>query len=124
ARASASGISRSSSAARRKRGDQDGLPLRIAGTGKGPAPGCGQRPRSDLTGLAPAALVLLANDLRVRHGAHDRPDLDLLVALDGRLVRAAVLLAPHEDHLVADVDVRIDRAERQHRALVVAVAGE
>src|SRR5690606_17668209 len=77
-----------------------------------------------LTGLAPAALVLLANDLRVRHGAHDRPDLDLLVALDGRLLRAAVLLAPHEDHLVADVDVRIDRAERQHRALVVAVAGE
>src|SRR5690606_32773642 len=87
-----------------------------------------QRPRtacrSDLSGPAPAALVLLANDLRVRDRAHDRPDGQLLVALDGRLSRAAVLLTPHERDLLADLHVRVDRAEREHRPLVVAVAGE
>src|SRR5690606_3208623 len=93
-------------------------------TRAGLLPGATASSGLDLPGAAPAALVLLANDLRVRHRAHDRADCDLLVALDGRLPRAAVLLAPEERDLVADLDVRIHRAERQHRALVVAVARE
>src|SRR5690606_19933356 len=93
-------------------------------TRAGLLPGATASSGLDLPGAAPAALVLLANDLRVRHRAHDRANADLLVALDGRLPRAAVLLAPHERDLVADLDIRIDGAERQHRALVVAVACE
>src|SRR5690606_36474143 len=93
-------------------------------TRAGLLPGATASSGLDLARAAPAALVLLANDLRVRDRAHDRANADLLVAFDGRLLRAAVLLAPHERDLVADLDIRIDGAERQHRALVVAVAGE
>src|SRR6516225_6338982 len=73
---------------------------------------------------APTLGVRLARDLRVRHRAHDRTHLELLVRLDRNLLRAAVLLAPDQRHLGADLDVRIDDAEREHRALVVAVARE
>src|SRR5690606_33879990 len=64
----------------------------------------------DLTSPAPAALVLLANDLGVRHGADDRADSDLLVALDRSLLRAPVLLSPDQRNLVADLDVGVHRA--------------
>ena len=42
------------------------------------------------------------------HRADDRADLDLLVPLDDRLRRAAVLLAPHEHDLGAELDVGVD----------------
>src|SRR5690349_18852658 len=73
---------------------------------------------------APAGRVSLADELGIRNGADRRADVELLVTLDGDLLRAAVRLAPHERDLVAELHVRIDDAEREHRPLVVAVAGE
>src|SRR5690606_26017157 len=97
--------------------EQPGKPNRTTGT-------CAVRALElDLAG-PPALGVALAHDLRVRHGAHDRANLDLPVPLYGRLLRAAAFLAPNERDLGADLDVRIADAERQHRALVVAVARE
>src|SRR5688500_17916908 len=51
-------------------------------------------------------------------------DLDLLVAFHRGLLRAAAFLAPQQLHFVAELDVRVDDGEREHRALVVAVAAE
>src|ERR1051325_5641073 len=62
--------------------------------------------------------VRRAGDLGVRHRADGDANLGLLVRLDGALLRAAVLLAPHQRELFANLDIRIDDAERQHRALV------
>src|SRR6185295_13086257 len=73
---------------------------------------------------APALVVAGLRLLAVRHRADDGADLDLLVALDGGLLRAAAFLAPHQLDFVAELDVRVDDAERKHRALVVAVAAE
>src|SRR6188474_3165525 len=85
------------------------------------ANGAGLRPTSGTR--APAGRVGLADELRIRHGADSRADVELLVPLDRRLVRAAVGLAPNERHFVAELYVRVDDAEREHRLLVVAVAG-
>ena len=53
---------------------------------------------------APALVVGGPDDLRVRNGADDRADVDLLVRIDGQLARAAVRLAPDDVHLGADLD--------------------
>src|SRR5262249_34764301 len=64
-----------------------------------------------------------ANHVRVRHRADDRAHLRLHVRLDGRLRRAAALLAPDERDLGARLRVlRIDDREREHLPLVRAVA--
>src|SRR5581483_7532994 len=73
---------------------------------------------------APALRVRRPRHLRVRAGADDGADLRLHVPLHHRLRRAAALLAPGEDDLVPELDVVVDVAEREVRALVVAVAGE
>ena len=73
---------------------------------------------------APAGRVRRARDLRVRARADDRAELDLHVPLDHRLRRAAAFLAPDERHLGAELDVGVDDRQREHRALVVRVAGE
>src|SRR6187549_2160935 len=94
---------------------QDRSPLKFAN---------GARLRSTSGTRAPAGRVGLADELGIRNGADCRADVELLVALDGDLLRAAVGLAPHERHLVAELHAWVDDAERQHRLLVVAVAGE
>src|ERR1700733_12935745 len=72
---------------------------------------------------APAFRVVLAGLARVRHRRHGGAHLDLLVrAPDGRLERPAVRLAPDQRDLGADLDRRVDDAERKLLALVVAVA--
>ncbi len=66
----------------------------------------------------------LARRQGVRYRAHDGAYFDLQVLLDGGLAGAAVLLAPKHLHLIADLHIRIDRGEREHRTFVVAVAGK
>ncbi len=65
-----------------------------------------------LAGRAPAVGIGRAGDVRVRHRRDDRLDLGLHVRLDGRLRGAAVGLAPHQRHFLAELDVaRIDHGE-------------
>ena len=66
--------------------------------------------RSALT-RAPARVIALARRLRVRGGSDPHPDLELLVGLDGGLVRPAALLTPDECQDVADLDLRVDDPE-------------
>src|SRR5579875_2160254 len=73
---------------------------------------------------APALVVSLARVPRIGHRGDLHPHLELFVALDGGLLRAAVLLAPDEREHIADVDVGIDDAQRERAALVEAVAAE
>src|SRR5688500_2101169 len=73
---------------------------------------------------APAFGVRGARLLRVGHRADDGADLDLAVPLHRRLARAAAGLAPRRAHFVARLDVGVDDADREHRALVGAVARE
>src|SRR5690625_4879697 len=73
---------------------------------------------------APAALVLRTSDGGVGHGAHHDTSFELLVALDGGLAGAAVLLAPHDLELGAFGHVVVHGRQRQATAFVVAVAGE
>src|SRR6476619_3387468 len=80
--------------------------------------------RSDGRLRPPALGVRRACNLAVRARADDRADLDLHVALDDRLRRAAALLAPDDRDLVAELHVVVHDRKREHRALVVAVAGE
>src|ERR1700761_4621334 len=76
-------------------------------------------------GQPPAFRVVLAGLARVRHRRARGAHFALLVrALTGRLLRAAVRLAPDQRDLGADLDRRVDDAERELLALVVAVAGE
>src|SRR6478609_9407152 len=73
---------------------------------------------------APALVVSGLRLLGVGCRADDGADLGLLVALHRGLLAAAVLLAPYQLHFRAERNVGIDDAEREHRALVVAVAAE
>ena len=63
---------------------------------------------------APALVVGLARGAS-RTGVAEtlHAHLELLVALDGGLLGAAVLLAPHQRQHVADIDIRVDDAQRQ-----------
>ena len=73
--------------------------------------------------LAPAEVgVFRARHLAVRHRADRRADLHLHVALDRRLRRAAVLLAPHEGDALAWLGLRT-RSEGG-RALVASVRSD
>src|SRR5690606_21957663 len=103
------GIRRAGQRAQKERG---ALPPPFRALRDGPASGL-------LLRRTPAFRVGLADDLRVRDRAHGGADLDLLVRLDRDFLRAAVLLAPDERDLAALGNVRVDDAERQHRALVV-----
>src|SRR5262249_52448588 len=76
-------------------------------------------------GRTPTLMVGFARLLAIR----GRTDLDahfqLLVTFNGGLLRAAVFLAPDQRQLGAWLCVLLfDEAERQHLALVEAVAGE
>src|SRR5947207_13700834 len=73
---------------------------------------------------APALVVGGLRLLGVGRRADDSADLRLPVPLDRGLLRAATFFAPEDLHLGAERDVRVDDAEREHRALVVAVAAE
>src|SRR5687768_9361580 len=73
---------------------------------------------------APALMVRLTSVARIWHGRDFDADLALLVALDRGLPGPAVLLAPDQGEHIAFVDVRVDDAQRQAAAFVVAVAGE
>src|SRR5580692_1080226 len=88
-------------------------------------PAGGRPQRSGLAGQSPALRVVLAGLGRERHRRDGGADLHLLVRpLDGGLERAAVRLTPNERHLGPDLDGRVDDAERELEALVVAVPGE
>ena len=67
---------------------------------------------------APTLVVSLARLLRIGHRGHLHTDLELLVAFDRALASAAILLAPEERELFADLDVGIDNSQRERRALV------
>src|SRR5688572_8901107 len=85
----------------------------------------GSRVLGRRAGGTPAGLVRLAHFARVRHRRDRRPDLELAVALDRGLLRAAARLTPHErDRRAGRGDRFVDDAERQLPAFVVAVAGE
>src|SRR5207244_11749572 len=76
-------------------------------------------------GGTPTGRVLFACVLTVRDRTDGGPDLGLFVTLDRRLGRPAAFFAPHERYLSAHVAVRdVNDPERQHRALVEAVAAE
>src|SRR4051812_49391746 len=104
----------SRSAARRRRA----APLSVVVLTFSPRP-----PRGSDVRAAPAAVVLGACGDRVGHGAHDDADLGLLVRLDRGLLRVG-LLAPEQGELGADLDIGVDRREREAAALVRAVTGE
>src|SRR6185437_16987898 len=90
-----------------------------------PGPRGGSRLRGDASGLrAPALVVALLDDLRVRGRGDDRADLDLLVRLHRGLLAAAVRLAPDDLDLGADRHVGVNGRERKARALVGRVPGE
>src|SRR4051795_8372640 len=74
---------------------------------------------------APAGrVVALADGAVVRHRADDRPDFDLAMRLGGGLLGIRTF-APHQRDLRARLDeLRLDDAERERAALVVAVARE
>src|SRR6266850_7411694 len=73
---------------------------------------------------APALVVGGLRLLGVGRRADDSADLRLPVPLDRGLLRAAAFLAPEELELGAERNVGVDDAQREHGALVVAVAAE
>src|ERR1044072_5376785 len=74
---------------------------------------------------APALMIGLARLRPVRRRPDHHVDLGLLVALAGVLFVAVVLLSPDQRQLGAGLGVLLlDEAEREHLALVPAVAGE
>src|SRR5262245_18025113 len=91
---------------------------------RGPPPG-GAGSGSARSGGAPALVIGLARLLAVGCRPDGDAQLRLLVTLDRRLPGAAALLAPHQRELRAGLGVLLlDEAQRQHLALVPAVARE
>src|SRR5579884_755758 len=62
---------------------------------------------------APAGGVLFADGFGIRDGADDGADFDLFVAFDGGFFRTAAGFAPEESHFGADLDIRLNDAERE-----------
>ena len=69
-------------------------------------------------------MIRIARITRVRNRRDPDSNLALAVPLDSGLGGAAVLLSPYQGELGAGFDVRVDHAERQAAAFVVAVASE
>ena len=73
---------------------------------------------------APAFVIAFARASGVGDRGDLDPNLELAVALDGGLLGTAIFLAPYQGKFVTEIDVRVDHAQRQPAALVVAVAAE
>jgi hypothetical protein len=71
---------------------------------------------------SPALVVGLARIACIRHWRHLDLDIELLVALDGRLGSAAIFLAPDQRQYISHMHFGVDYSQGQRGAFVVAVA--